>query len=371
VLHSGGPVSIAVAFPTTLNGETPAQSPAAVIGSTARSLGGWLGLAMLGIFLVGAAAILRRRRSRGAVPVHLEERPGPAPSAAPPSPPASAAPPPPPAAAEHRIPAPATAPEVAASSPVRDLATVRRDALRMLTHGERFLLRVEVHGPLRFEPRLVGLSDPARALLSFLALHRVRPRSSGELLLALWLSGTTERDVSLRTLQNYVSEARRAVGAEVLPEVTRGAGYQLLHVTTDAEELVALVALAKTLPDAASLELRRAALDLVREHPFATESSSHFEWVRAEGIEARLIRDVVDLADDLAFDLRDLGDLVGAENVLRQGLLADPSAHQLWEQLVAVVAGRGDSSATERLWSEARARLGEAEAEQLRTGAGA
>jgi DNA-binding SARP family transcriptional activator len=128
-----------------------------------------------------------------------------------------------------------------------------------------------------------------RAVLCFLAFHRDRAISAGELQTALWPLSKTQRDVSPRTLQNYVSEARRAVGADVLPETKRGAGYRLESVSTDFDEFTRLVRESMAAEPDVSRTLRRQALALVREHPFASEYSDFFEWSRRDGIERQMV----------------------------------------------------------------------------------
>jgi two-component SAPR family response regulator len=227
-------------------------------------------------------------------------------------------------------------------------------------------LRINVLGALEFEPSLPGLSDPARSLLCYLAFHRDRPMTRGEIQSALWPTSTTVKDVTPATFRNYVSEARKAVGVEVLPEASRGADYRLLGSATDFAEFNELARQARDAHEEASIALRLQALSLVREAPFAGEVSSFFEWVHFEGLVAEINRTVSDLAYRTAIDCRRTGDTEGAETALRTGLVVSPAMVSLWEELVDVVHERDGEAGLSGLWPQAEAQLGTDGVERLR-----
>ncbi len=226
-------------------------------------------------------------------------------------------------------------------------------------------LRVQVLGALRFEPALPGLSEPARSLLCYLALHRDRPLTSGEIQTALWPMSTTTKDVSPRTFQNYVSEARRAVGREVFPE-SRSVGYRLEQVSVDFEEFLELERRAALAGEPEATALRQQALALVREHPLATETAPYFEWVRAEGFETTFIRSVSDLAVRTGLDLMNRHDLEFAESALRVGLLVAPTSLSLWEPLTDLLVLRGDRAHLQKHFAQAETLLLKGEVEGLK-----
>lgn len=227
-------------------------------------------------------------------------------------------------------------------------------------------LRVKVLGALEFDPPVRGLSDPARSLLCYLAFHRERLMSAGEIQTALWPTSKTTKDVSRNTFHNYVTEARKAVGNNVLPEAARGAGYQLQNIRIDFEEFETLEQASRTGDGPHSIELRVRALAMVREHSFASEVASYFEWVRSEGLESRIVRSVGDLAYRTALDQIRLGDRVGAEVSLRVGMIVTPVSMALWEQLTDLVAARGDPSLLRLHWTQAQSLLNESNVDLLR-----
>ena len=227
-------------------------------------------------------------------------------------------------------------------------------------------LRLKVLGALEFDPPVRGLSDPARSLLCYLAFHRDRLMSAGEIQTALWPTSKTTKDVSRNTFHNYVTEARRAVGSHILPESTRGAGYQLQNISIDVEEFETLEKTSRTADDFRSIELRVQALAMVREHPFASEVASYFEWIRSEGLEGRIVRSVSDLAYRTALDQIRLDDSSGAETSLRVGLKVTPVSTVLWEQLTDLVVARGDPSLLRLHWTQAESLLNEPEINLLR-----
>ena len=350
----GSPVELTIGGPTKIPVHLPSQltvvSAPTSLGSTS-SKSHLIPIALLVIIGLGAAVYLTRRR-RGA--------PSPQPT------PVTATP----AHSPTHITTPATAHTTAATSPpppTSDRSDIEAKTTPPIPFDNQApRLRVKVLGALEFDPPVRGLSDPARSLLCYLAFHRDRLMSAGEIQTALWPTSKTTKDVSRNTFHNYVTEARKAVGSTVLPESARGAGYQLQNISIDFEEFETLEKTSRTADDPQSIELRVQALALVREHPFASEVATYFEWVRAEGLEGRIVRSVSDLAYRTALDQIRLGDSKGAEVTLRIGLLVTPVSMALWEQLTDLVASRGDPSLLRLHWTQAQSLLSESDVDRLR-----
>ena len=228
------------------------------------------------------------------------------------------------------------------------------------------VLKISVLGALRFEPSLGHLSEPARAFLCYLALHRERPIGIGEAQTALWPTSSTVKDITRATFHNYVAEARRAVGNEVLPEAGRSAGYQLVGVEVDVERFSELERRSRAADEAESIALRTEALSMLREYPFAAEVSSFFEWIRTEGIESRIVQQVSDVAYRTALDQMRLGDPAGVEASLRIALVVAPASMAVWGQLVDVILKQGQSHRLEQLFDQASGVLSKHEIEDLR-----
>jgi DNA-binding SARP family transcriptional activator len=355
-LKTGGPITIPVQFPTKLTvtggGVKPTSSP-----GSSSSGSWWVQLLVVAVAVAVAAQIIRRHpsaRSSAELPpseamseMHRRDVLPP-----PPAPPES------PTSVEDAVAPVEVVPESVESALPSDPDE---------EHGARdgALLTVSVLGALRFDPPVRGISEPARALLCYLAFHRDRPLSAGEIQTALWPTSSTSRDIAPGTFRNYVTEARRAVGSEILPEAVRGAGYRVQGVVTDVEIFHSLERQSREGDDAASLELRLQALALVREYPFATETSSFFEWVRSEALEGQVVRAVSDLAYRTGLDCIRVSDFENAEVALRVGLLAAPASLPIWQQLTDVVAMRGDRSLLKQHFAQAGTFLSSSEVADL------
>jgi hypothetical protein len=165
------------------------------------------------------------------------------------------------------------------------------------------------------------------------------------------------KDVTRATFINYVSEARRAIGANHLPEAGDVGGYRLVDVRTDWEEFTSLVKRFATGPREEQLALGVSALELVRDRPFVSELSRYFEWTHNERIVSAMERAIADFAHSVSTLQIRAGDLAGAEQSLRKGLLVAPASTPLWEQLTDVMLEHADQSVMATHWRHAESEL--------------
>ncbi|HEY3182522.1 MAG TPA: BTAD domain-containing putative transcriptional regulator [Gaiellaceae bacterium] len=149
----------------------------------------------------------------------------------------------------------------------------------------RILGPLEVHDEGNVVP--VGGAKP-RALLAALLLRANEGVSSERLIDELW--GEEPPDTAPNALQVYVSQLRKALGADVVKR--RGAGYALEidRADLDLARFEDLVAEARTLPPAAASDRLRAALSLWRGEP---EADAHrLEELRVAALEDRIDADL-------------------------------------------------------------------------------
>ena len=174
------------------------------------------------------------------------------------------------------------------------------------------------------DSRTVEISgQKLRAVLAILALNAGRVVSTDRLVDLLW--GEEPPRTAVTSLQNFISQLRKALGAEVV--VTKAPGY-LLDVTPEQVDLTRferLVAEARPLePEARSAKLRQA-LELWRGpplaeftfEPFAETESARLEELRSAAVEDRI---EADLDSGRAKEL--IGELEGLvkQNPLRERL---------------------------------------------------
>jgi DNA-binding SARP family transcriptional activator len=214
-------------------------------------------------------------------------------------------------------------------------------------------LRVDVLGPLSISPVNAPASDPVRAIVAYLAMNSERLFTLDEIQTAVWPTTDTGTDIKKPAMRNYMVDVRKVVGARHLPSASGRTGYQLKYFTTDWSEFQALLNQAsKSSPDEAAV-LRHRALDLTSGPPFAADTRRYFTWTFTSSVVYRMIEAVTTLAHELARDHVLAGDLVGAEAVLRQGLLVDPVSLTLWEDLTDVLLESSDPSLTDLHWRAA------------------
>ena len=133
-----------------------------------------------------------------------------------------------------------------------------------------------------------------RAVLAILALNVGRVVSTDRLVDLLW--GDQAPKTAVTSLQNFVSQLRKALGADIV--VTKAPGY-LLNVTAervDVNEFERLVAESRSLEPEARAKKLREALDLWRGppladftfEPFAENEIARLDELRSAAVEDRI-----------------------------------------------------------------------------------
>jgi DNA-binding SARP family transcriptional activator len=335
-LFVGGPVRFSIGFPAPV---APARQPTppwvdepvptgGLPSKSSPTSGGLpVGIALVVLAAIVGALFVVRHRMRAVVPPDTEHVDEPSPQSVPVGPPVT--------------------------FPV---GTPRNDGR----------LHIDVIGPVLVAPTTRTPTEFARAFLSYLAVHGDRGRTPDDTQTALWPTVGTESDVTRKTFHNNVSDVRRLVGTEHLPENARGSGYRLTDATTDWQRFQQLVAEAGAATGPERRRLRREALSLVRGAPFESELSRWFQWADSEGVRTAITKAVVDVAIELHADCVHADDLDGAEWAIRQGLRCSPSELELWECLIDVVQARRTGSDEERFWRDATAALDPVLVESLR-----
>ncbi len=224
--------------------------------------------------------------------------------------------------------------------------------------GEQVLLKVlgtmEIEG-WRETPKRRIVSE----LTCYLALHAGRPVSGEVLRTALWPEADSE--ASAKSLRNYMSDLRRALGSEHVP-MARGTGYSV-SVRCDWTEFIALVRSAQ-LAGVDEVAVLKEALSLVRGRPFTGVT---YNWAFSELLVSEMEVGVSEAACRLAALSMAAGDPATAAFAARRGLLASPFDVTLWEiALRAAAAVSADELA--RTWRDARATLGDDAAEVAELG---
>ncbi len=151
-------------------------------------------------------------------------------------------------------------------------------------------------------------------LCCYLALHPERPRTTAELLAALWPVNGERGEATPKTLHNHLSRLRQAVGAEHLPDAVAAGGYRLQGAVTDWAEWSRLTAEAAGADGEAADRLRARALALVRGTPFDGAPGDQYGWAFASGLATAMTVAVGDCARQLSTSRLDAGDGLGAED---------------------------------------------------------
>ena len=193
-------------------------------------------------------------------------------------------------------------------------------------------LDVALLGPVEVRAAHSFRRGAARDLVVYLACHPRGVRTA-QWVQALW----PDRAVSPSTVHSTASDARRALGPDRWgqPRMARQGGLLRLAecVATDVDRFAHLAG--SDAPDAALRALR-----LVRGIPLSGLSRS--DWAVFDGTQARLEAMVVELALGACVRLVADGDATGAEQVVRQGLLASPYDERLYRALLRVTVAQGD-----------------------------
>ena len=168
-------------------------------------------------------------------------------------------------------------------------------------------------------------------------------------------------------MRNYMADARKVVGERHLPTASGKSGYQLVDVTTDWHEFEGLIAQSQGVAKPAALPLKRQALSLVRGVPFTADTSRYFTWAFSTSVVYKITEAVTTLTHTVSRELVLASELGGAEWVLRQGLLCDPSSLTLWEDLTDVLLEGKDASLLDLHWKAAGTVLESDEVTALRT----
>jgi predicted ATPase/DNA-binding SARP family transcriptional activator len=209
-------------------------------------------------------------------------------------------------------------------------------------------------GGERVEPRGAKL----RALLLDLVVHRGRPRTSDQLIDALW--GGAAPKTAPGVLHNYLSQLRGVLGPEVLTRT--GSGYALVidSELVDSERFAALAALAQQAErrgDAdAVAELSTAARELWRGPALVEVADAEF----AQPIITRLtaLRATV---DELHLHAKiEAGSVQEAIAELRERVVDDPARERWWWLLMLALYRDGRQSDALGAYHRARTSLIEA-----------
>ena len=199
---------------------------------------------------------------------------------------------------------------------------------------------------------------PKRRIVSelacYLALHAGRPVSGEVLRAALWPEADSE--ASAKSLRNYMSDLRRALGSEHVP-MARGTGYSVL-VRCDWIDFTALVK-STELIGVDEVAVLKDALSLVRGRPFTGVT---YNWAFSELLVSEMEVGVSEVARRLAGLSMEAADPATASFAARRGLLVSPFDVTLWEIALRSAAGVNNDELA-RTWRDARATLGDDAAE--------
>ena len=207
-------------------------------------------------------------------------------------------------------------------------------------------------------PRSIELrGSKLRTLLAVLLLHVNEVVSADALMEALW--GDLAPDSAANTLQGYVSQLRKALGAGAI--LTRSPGY-VLNVPAETIDAVRFERMLKEGQDALAGDdpavaagILADALELWRGQAladFAFDSLAQVDIARLE--ELRLVATEHLVEADLALGRHD--ELVGR---LRSLVENHPLRERLWSQLVLALYRSGRQAEALRALAEVRRRLGE------------
>lgn len=216
--------------------------------------------------------------------------------------------------------------------------------------------RINVLGPVTFEGVENFLRPRSFEIALYLAMHRDGV-SESQLDEMIWPS---KAEVPRSTRDQAVSAARTALGGRSRFPLAQGQGWDKTYrlsdqVRTDWSEFCALY---RDGHRTKSVELLRAALQLVRGRPFGDlDAGPGFRWLHTEGHVRHMEAEIVDVADLASGLYLDRGEPLEARWAATQGLLAGPS-ERLWVRLMAAADALGEAQEIERLLAEVDTQLG-------------
>jgi hypothetical protein len=205
-------------------------------------------------------------------------------------------------------------------------------------------------------------------LLVYLVLHDTHHRSAEQIQGGLWPLSGSHANVARKTFHNYLSELRRFVGSEHLPDASVAGGYLVQGVESDWATFQRLTRQADTVTDGTAHALRTEALRLVRGRPFEGVPADSYDWVDEEHLRTTMTVAVAECAQRLGSDLFEAGDPAGAERAARSGLRGAPDDFGLWELGAQAIDIRGDRTGLGRWLADAGQHLDPADLERIRAG---
>ena len=205
-------------------------------------------------------------------------------------------------------------------------------------------------------------------LLVYLVLHDNHHRSAEQIQGGIWPVTGSHANVARKTFHNYLSELRRFVGPEHLPDASVAGGYLVHGVHSDWVTFQRLTREADTVGGESARALRTEALALVRGRPFEGVSTDSYEWVDEEHLRTTITIAVAKCARRLGDDLLEAGDFVGAESAASSGLRGAPDDFGLWDLGARAIDARGDRTALGRWLTDAAQHLDPADMERIRAG---
>ena len=229
--------------------------------------------------------------------------------------------------------------------------------------------RVAVMGPIeisgfrqRNDRRIVD------ELLVYLVLHDSHHRSAEQIQAGLQPLADDHGNVTRKTIHNYLSQLRRFVGPEHLPDASVAGGYLIHGVDSDWVTFQRLNREADTVGDEAARALRTEALRLVRGRPFDGVPADSYDWVDEEHLRTTIMFAVAECAQRLGIELFEADAFAGAEDAARSGLRGAPDDFGLWDLGARAIDARGDRTTLGRWLADASQHLDPADMERIRAG---
>jgi hypothetical protein len=205
-------------------------------------------------------------------------------------------------------------------------------------------------------------------LLVYLVLHDTHHRSAEQIQAGVWPVSGSHANVARKTFHNYLSELRRFVGPEHLPDASVAGGYLMEGVESDWVTFQKLDRQADTVGAEEARALQTQALGLVRGRPFEGVPADAYEWVDEEHLRTTMTIAVAKCAQRLGDDFFEAGDFVGAENAASSGLRGAPDDFGLWDLGARAIDARGDRTALGRWLTDAAQHLDPADMKRIRAG---